>query len=353
MRLITAFSICLLCSFSAGSEEDAKVPANPEKCGAGLEMGTWKAEAWGNEGSAEIVVAGDVRALKLAYVGGDKEKVAFLQSTPLSADAEGRIRLCVYAPDEKPPQVAVYLLTGAKAEWFEARPFAVQQGWNRFDVALAAPHWKTAGTKWEFKTGVEQVEDVRGLGLIVMNGKSSGWLAVQGLSVDAGKASKELLELEKKMLSEDGEERAQAEQALAALGRPALPLLRKLKGHERPEVALRAGWALDKIEANAEKERRAAEERQRSTKAFTDARRRAERLLEELKNARARLQQWASDAREELLRAQKAKDLKAPSADERKAYEELLEKLDAASRETLRMVGAPEPKVAGEERKAE
>lgn len=354
MRYAFFFVMILLGSFCAGTEETAAVPGNPEKCEAGLETGTWKAEAWANEGSTAIVVAGDVRALKLTYTGGEKEKVAFSQQISFAADVEGTLRLHVYAPVEKPPQVAVYLQTGAKAEWFEAKPLVVQQGWNQFEVPLTAPYWKTAGTKWEFKTGVEHVEDVRGLGLIVMNGTSSGWLAVQGLILDAGKISMEIEALMKKLLSEDGEERAQAEKALAALGRPALPVLRKLKDHERPEVALRAGWALDKIEANTEMERRAEEEKRRGTKAFSEARRRVETLLENLKGSRAKLQQLASDAREELLRAQRSKDLKAPSEDEQNAYEELLKRLDAASRETLRMVGAPETKAAGdEERKAE
>jgi hypothetical protein len=353
MRYASFFLLVVVCIAVVSAEETVKVPPNPQKCEAGLETGKWKAEAWANEGLTVTLVAGDVRVLKLTYAGGDKEKAAFSQQTQLSADAEGKVRIHVYAPIEKPPLVAVYLLTGAKADWHEAKPFTVKQGWNEFEVALTTPNWKTAGTKWEFRTGVEHAEDVRGIGLIVLNGKISGWLAVQGLSMDAGKASKEIEALEKKMLSEDGEERAQAEKALAEIGRPAIPVLRKLKGNDRPEVALRAGWALDKIEASAEKERRAEESKNRETKAFSDAKRRAETLIENLKGSRAKLQQLASDARVELLRAQKAKDLKAPSEDQQKAYEELLKQLDAASKETLRMVGAPETKVAGEERKQE
>jgi hypothetical protein len=340
MRYATYFLSVLVCIAAVSAEETAKVPANPQKCEAGLETGKWKAEAWANEGLTETIVAGDVRALKLTCAGGDKEKTAFCQQTQLSTDAEGKIRIHVYAPAEKPPQVAVYLLTGAKGDWHEAKPFTVKQGWNEFEIPLAPPNWKTAGTKWEFKTGVEHAEDVRGIGLIVLNGKASGWLAVQGLSMDAGKASKEVEDLAKKMLSEDGEERAQAEKALAEMGRPAVPVLRKLKGNERPEVSLRAGWALDKIEAAAEKERRADDSRNRETKVFADAKRRAETLLENLKGSRGKLQQLASDAREELLHAQRA-------------YEELLKQLDAVSKETLRMVGAPEVKVAGEEKKTE
>jgi hypothetical protein len=353
MRYESFFLLVVVCIAVVSAEETAQVPANPQKCEAALETGKWKAEAWANEGLSETIVAGDVRALKLTYAGGEKEKVAFSQQTQLSADAEGKIRLHIFAPVEKPPQVAVYLLTGVKADWHEAKPFTVKQGWNEFEVSLTPPNWKTAGTKWEFKTGVEHAEDIRGIGLIILNGKTSGWLAVQGLSMDAGKASKEIEELAKKMLSEDGEERAQAEKALAEIGRPAIPVLRKLKGNERPEVSLRAGWALDKIEASSEKERRADEAKQLETKAFTDAKRRTETLIENLKGSRTKLQQLASDAREELLRAQKAKDLKAPSDEEQKSYEELLKQLDAVSRETLRMVGAPEAKVAGEERKTE
>lgn len=353
MRYVNFFVLVVVGIAVTSAAETVNVPANPAKCGAGLETGTWKAEAWANEGASETVVAGDVRALKLSYSAGEKEKVAFCQQTQLSADNEGKVRIHVYAPVEKPPQVAVYLLTGAKGDWHEAKPFAVKQGWNEFEVALTQPNWKTAGTKWEFKTGVEHAEDVRGIGLIILNGKTSGWLAVQGLSMDAGKASKEIEALEKKMLSEDGEERAQAEKALAEIGRPAIPVLRKLKGNERPEVSLRAGWALDKIEASSEKDRRADEAKQRETRAFADAKRRAETLIGNLKGSRTKLQQLASEAREELLRAQKAKDVKAPSDDEQKAYDELLNQLDAVSRETLRMVGAPEARVAGEERKTE
>jgi len=351
MRYLILWSVLGFCmgsvwSISAGEADE--VPGNPKKTNSGLETGKWKAEEWGNEGKAEMVNAGVARALRLDFTGGDKEKVAFSQQVPVNADPQGEVRMHVYAPDKKPPQVAVYLLTGEKGEWHEAKPFTIKQGWNQLAVKLTSPNWKTAATKWAFKTGVDRADDLRGVGLIVMNGKKSGWVAVQGVSLDASVASKEVDALAKKMLSEDGEERAQAEKALAEVGRPAIPMLRKLKSHERPEVALRAGWALDKIEAKVEDQRRAAEAKRQEAKAFTEAKERAETLIQDLKGTRGKLQQLASAAREELLRARKTtKDLKAPSDDERKAYEDVLKQLDELSRETLRQVGTQQEQPVG------
>lgn len=340
MRYMIALLIAACCSVLAWAADEPTVPANPQKCEPGLETGTWKAEAWANKGSAEMIDAGAAKALKLSYSAGDKEKAAFRQEVILNGDPEGKVRLHVYAPSEKPPQVAVCLLTGPQADWHEAQPATLKPGWNALEVPLTTPNWKTAGTNWAFKTGVAHAEDVRGIVLIVMNGKTTGWLAIQGLAVDGGAATKAVETLAKKLLSEDGEERAQAEKELTDVGRPAIPILRKLKGHERPEVALRAGWALDKIELNL-----AAE--QRETQAFSEARDRAARLVEDLKTTRARLQRLASDAREELLQAQRtAKDLKAPSDESAKAYDAMLKQLDELSRETLRQVGTQDEQPA-------
>jgi len=348
MILWSLLGFCMGSVWGVRAGEADEVPGNPKKTEAGLETGTWKAEEWGNEGQAEMVNAGVARALRIAFTGGDKEKVAFSQQVPVSADPQGEVSLHVYSPEKKPPEVAVYIRTGEKGEWHEAKPFTIKEGWNRLAVKLTSPNWKTAVTKWAFKTGVDRADDVRGVGLIVMNGKKSGWLAVQGLALDTSAASKEVEALAKKMLSEDGEERAQAEKALAEVGRPAIPTLRRLKGHERPEVALRAGWALDKIEAKLEDQRRAEEARRQEAKAFTEARERAETLIRELKGTRGKLQQLSSAAREELLRARKTtKDLKAPSDAERKAYEDVLKQLDELSRETLRQVGTLEKQPVG------
>jgi len=349
-------ALCLSVStlWGAWAGETPKIPGNSTKCDAGMETGTWKLEEWGNTGKVEMVDAGLSRALKIAFKGGNKEKVAISQQTSLNFDPNGEVRLHVYAPDQSPPQVAIYFLVGEASDWHEAKPFKIEKGWNKLAVTLAAPNWKTAGTKWAFKTGVERADDVRGVGLIVMNGSKTGWLAVQGFAVDASAASKEVEALARKLLSEDGEERAQAEKALAEIGRPAVPALRRLKNHERPEVALRAGWALDKIEARLEEERRAEEAKRLAAKAFMDARERARKLLKELNGTKAELQRLASDAREELLRARKTvKDLKAPSEADRQAYEELLQQLDDVSRETLRQVGTREEQPAGEAKQTE
>lgn len=332
----------LFAAASVLAAAEVEIPENPAKAQAGFETGAWTIEGWGNNGSAEPVQLGERKLLRLTYEGGDKEKAAYRQALSYSAAAEGKVRLHVYAPQENPPKLAIVLWTGASQVYYEAKPLALKQGWNALEAPLGERTWKTEATEWKYQASVAEPQKVQAIGLIVLNDKSSGWLAVEGLEADPDEATRKVLALVEKLQDKDGELRAQAETELVAAGEAAVPYLKQLRAHGRPEVALRAGWALDKIEARLEEQRQKEEAQRREAAAFIEARQRLENLAREMLEGRDKLQTLVQQAREELIRARAAlKDLKAPSEDERRAYEEAVEKLDKASKELLKQVGAP------------
>jgi hypothetical protein len=326
---------CTMCMTLCRAGEEV-VPPIPTPPTPGWELGTWSVEDWGNPGTLETVAVGDQKVLKVTYRAGEKDKLALRQNLATAAAADGKVHVWVYAPEPKPPQVAVVLLTGKESEWQEAKPFVLKQGWNSYEVSLEKPNWKTKATQWKFEAGVANPESIQGVAFLVMNAKAAGWLALAGLTADPTAALRKLADLLEKLQDPDGEVRAKAEAELVALGKPALPALRKLKDSARPEVALRAGWAIDKIEGPKH-----AEETKKQGAAFRDARRRADGLLKNLQTSREKLQALAQEARDELERARAAaKDLKA-SEEELKAYQESLDQLDKLSQELQKAVGAP------------
>ena len=345
MRHVLVLLGFTLCALPAWGAEGPQIPPNPAKVEAGLEAGTWTVEAWGNSGATEAITVGEQKLLKLSYTGGEKDKAAFSRGFAFSAAADGKVRLHVYAPEPKAPQFSVVLLTGKNQAWHETPPFALKQGWNALEYPLDEAHWKTQAAQWKFEARVAEAEDVRGLGLIVLNGKNSGWLAVAGLSADLSPTMKKVAELIEKLQDQDGEVRAKAEAELVAVGKPAVPALALLKDSKRPEVALRAGWALDKIEGRAEGGKRHEAAKKHEVAGFADARRRVDTLIKGLESGRERLQALAKEARDELERARNArKDLKGPSEADLKAYDEALEKLDKLSQELQNAVGTAAPK---------
>jgi hypothetical protein len=351
MRCVLVLLGFTLCAVPARGE-DPPIPPHPAKPAAGLEAGTWTVEAWGNPGAAEVITVGEQKLLKLSCTGGEKEKVAFSQALAFDAAADGKLRLHVYAPEPKAPPFAVVLLTGKDHVWHETPPFALKQGWNALEYPLNEPRWKTKATQWKFQASVAEPQDIRGFGLLVLNGKDSRWLAVAGLAADLSPATKKVAELIEKLQDQDGEVRAKAEAELVAIGRPAVLALTQLKDSKRPEVALRAGWALDKIEGRHGAEKRQESTKKREAAGFADARRRVDQALKGLESGRERLQVLAQEARDELERAAHArKDLKAPSEEELKAYDAALEKLDKLSKELQNAIGAPAPKPAEAEAK--
>lgn len=247
MRAVLA-SLTVL-AWVASAAEEPGIPDNPMSTRPGFETGTWTVEGWGNSGSTEPVQAGHRRLLRLSYRSGDKQKTAFRQLVSYGAAAEGKVRLHVYAPQDKPPPVAVVIGTSSEQVYHESEPFSLKPGWNALEAPLGKPVWKSQATDWKFGAAVAQPGDIQAIGLVVLNDQASGWLAVEGFEADPDEATAGALALIEKLQDQEAEARAQAETELVACGAVAVPHLKALLTRARPEVAARVESVLDRIGA--------------------------------------------------------------------------------------------------------
>jgi len=336
--------ILLVCSLQIIAGEIVPPPNVPP----GIERGSWSLEAWGNSGAAERTPQ-PPRMLKLIYDGGEKDKTAFKHLTYFGVSRTGKLRLHVYAPQENPPQFAVALCTTVAYEWHESQSFTLKQGWNALELNVDQRQWKTKGTNWEYKARVEPLEEIRGLDLIVYNGKASGVLFVYGIQYDADATGERVAALAKKMLSEDPAEREEAEKSLIGIGRPSMEALIQLADDDRTEVMLRAASALREIDKLKEQEPpdpkiREELEKQREEQRFDESRRRAQYAFDSLTSQRVRLLQLMQDAHKELQIGRiEAGLLKHTDAEKKKAYIDLLEKMETSLKELEGVLPAAKP----------
>jgi len=163
----------------AGDAPQPVIPAPPQNISPGIENGPWVVEKWGNPGTATWL--NDRKVMKLAYTGGDKEKVVFKRTERYDLAQSGGARLYVYATGEQPPAVSVALISTDANTWHESRPVSLKQGWNLLSFSASAKDWKTEATNWAFTTAVSKPNDVRAVSIVAYNGKASGELFVSGM----------------------------------------------------------------------------------------------------------------------------------------------------------------------------
>lgn len=326
--------LVLLCSFLTVAGEI--IP--PPNVLPGIERGSWSLEAWGNSGAAERTPQ-PPRMLKLIFDGGEKDKTAFKHLTYFGVSRTGKLRLNVYAPQENPPQFAVALCTTVAYEWHESQSFTLKQGWNALELNVDQRQWKTKASNWEFTARVEPLEEIRGLDLIVYNAKTTGVLYVYGIHYDPDATGERVAALAKKLQSEDPLEREEAEKGLIGVGRASMEALIQLADDERTEVMLRAASALREVDKLKEQEPpdpkiREELEKQREEQRFDESRRRAQYAFDSLISQRVRLLQLMQDAHKELLIGRtEAGLLKHTDAEKKKAYTDLLEKMETTLKE--------------------
>jgi hypothetical protein len=345
----------------------ADIPPNPDKVTLGMERGSWSVEGWGNSGAAERVSFSDRKILKLIYSDDGKEKASFKHVTYMGLDPQGNVSLFIYAPDEKSPQVALAISTTRAFRWHESKPRTLKQGWNKIEFPVGGKVWKTEASNWQYTAPLEPLDEVRGVSLLVLNGKQQGALYVDGLTYDPDVAGRKAAVLINDLQSDDMEARDRAEKALVVIGRPASELLYQVAADERPEVLLRAASALKQIEAipevaPADPKVKGEVEKQREELQFDESRRRAEYVLHGLEAERARLLSLAQEAQSELAMGRTGLDaLKFIEMDKRKAYAEVLQKIDGLLKELKPLVDlaleqkklAAEKKAAEDKKKAE
>lgn len=315
------------------------IPPNPVKADAGMEVGQWSIEAWGNSGAVEVHSANGQKLLQVLYTGGTKDKSAFKHLTSFGLKPKGKIRLNVYCAEDKLPQVAIAVLTTAAFKWHESKSVELKKGWNAIEFDVSSTEWKTEKSGWKYTVSIEPLNDVRAMDIIVMNGDKSGLLFVQGWGYDPDEVGEKVAGFIKDMQSDDASKRELAEKALIAVGRPALEALHQIADIDRPEVLLRAASAIRQIEATPEEKPTdptilQALEKQREEQGFDDARRRLEYTLRGIDTERQRLQSLLKDAQEMVVQGRKQlTDLKFTDEAKRKDFGENLDKMEVLLKE--------------------
>ena len=334
MRSFLILSLATILTLSIARSNAIDVPANPAKTAAGMEVGQWSIEPWSNSGSIDRRNVNGQKLLEILYTSGKQDKAAFKHITHLTLNPKGKIRLFVFTPDEKPPQVGISVSTTAAFKWHESKPRDIKPGWNTLEFDSGTPDWKTEAANWQFSVPIAPPTDVRAFDFIVFNGERTGTIFVQGWTYDSDATGEKIAIYIKDMQSEDAEKRELAEKALVAIGRPALEMLHQIADDDRPEVLLRAASAIKQIEGIPEEKPTdptllEAIEKQREAQAFDEARRRSEYTLRGIDNERQRLMALLKDAQSEAVDGRKQlTDLKFTEAEKRKDFTETLDMID-------------------------
>src|SRR6185295_14118132 len=192
----------------------AEVPANPAKAEAGMEVGQWSNEPWGNGGTIEKQVVQEQKLMQVLYTGGKTDKAAFKHLTSFGLNPKGKIKLHVYTAEEQPPQVAIAVSTTQAYKWHESKWRDLKKGWNALEFDVFSNDWKTEAAGWKFTVPVAPLDDIRAVDFIVFNKDKSGVMYVQGWSYDADENGEKTKEFIKDMLSEEASKRELAEKAL-------------------------------------------------------------------------------------------------------------------------------------------
>lgn len=315
------------------------IPANPVKTAPGMEVGQWSVEPWSNSGSVEKQTVNGQKLMEFLYTGGKTDKAAFKHITQFGLKPNGKIRLHVYTGEDKPPQVAIAVLTTAAYKWHESKWRDLKKGWNQLEFDVSSNDWKTEAAQWKFSVPVAPLDAVRAVDFIVFNGDKTGTMYVQGWTYDVDATGEKIAEFIKDIQSEDAEKRELAEKALVAIGRPALEMLHQIADDDRPEVLLRAASAIRQIEGVPEEKPTdptllQAIEKQKESQGFDETRRRAEYTLRGIETERQRLSGLLKDAQTEAVEGRKQLEtLKFTDEEKRKDFTETLDKIDKLLKE--------------------
>lgn len=349
LRLSLFLPALACCAFALHAEDG--LPANKDKPARGMEAGGWSLEPWGNPGTADKLKDGERAVLKLLYTKGEKDKAAFKHFTGTTADPKGKLRMWIYAPDDKAPSVAVALSTSPAYVWFESRVFKLKQGWNKIEVPLEKSHWKSEKTGWTYATGVEHLDQIRAVDVLVFNGQAEGHLLLEGLSLDPDETAHKVAELIKGLYSEETEKRSAAEKALVEIGWPAIEALYQVRAsNPSSPVLLRSGWAIKQIEGKEEASPSDPQVREQVVKQkeqifFDEAKARVEFAFSALKNEQAKILKALTEAEEALKRGrEEAAQLKVTEDADQKAFLAKLDDLERLAKEVSAAMEAAKPK---------
>lgn len=356
LRLSLLIPALACCAFALRAEDG--LPANKDKPARGMEAAGWSLEPWGNPGTADKLKDGERAVLKLLYTKGEKDKTAFKHLTGTTADPKGKLRMWIYAPDDKAPSVAVALSTSPAYVWFESRVFKLKQGWNKIEVPLEKSHWKSEKTGWTYATGVEHIDQIRAVDVLVFNGQAEGHLLLEGLSLDPDETAHKVAELIKGLYSEETEKRGAAEKALVEMGQSALEALYQVRASDPPSaVMLRSGWAIEQIKKKdedlpADPQVRDQVEKQKEEIFFDEAKARVDFAFTALKRDQAKILKSLTDAEEALKRGrEEAAQLKNTDEADQKAFVAKLDDLERLAKEVSAAMEGAKPKT--EEKKEE
>ncbi|HYG75523.1 MAG TPA: hypothetical protein VEK08_11020 [Planctomycetota bacterium] len=141
----------------------------------------WAVETWGNSGEIRQLKDDERTTLVLYFDGGDKEKTAFVHRPGFAVPKDGILRAWVFAEEDNGPKISFAAGTGLEHTWHESKLFELKKGWNKIEIPLAAPNWKTKASNWQFTEALAAPNDVRYVDVLVHNGKRDGKIMIERL----------------------------------------------------------------------------------------------------------------------------------------------------------------------------
>jgi hypothetical protein len=174
----------------------AQVTPPPPPAAKGLDAG-WRAEAadWANTTTVEAAAlpddgGRDIAGMRLSAAGGSKDKGAIRRQVrlDLSDPATSTLTFRAQNPGTRDLALAVAVKTGNGWTYFESLAQRVPAGRAavlRFD--LQAPTWKSAASSWRHDGRVGDLNDVRELQILIMNGGAPAEVVVGGIDVRSNK----------------------------------------------------------------------------------------------------------------------------------------------------------------------
>jgi hypothetical protein len=175
------------------SEQARTLPPSGAAMPAGLERQEWTVADYGNPAqvlsigvnAGSAADQGTPSRLALELFGGPAYSTALcLEGTwRLSVTGEAETALVIYNASAAAMQGSLaYTLSDAYL-WYESRPFILKPGWNTVRIRQGAGDFKTESSNWQHTAGLWRPEDCRRITLLFHNGRRTGRLFLEHISV--------------------------------------------------------------------------------------------------------------------------------------------------------------------------
>mgnify|MGYP006300607245 CR=1 FL=1 len=172
----------------------AKSPKKTQKKSAakntlpeGLEAETGWKYAWGNKAEADVFMVEESgnNLLRIKFSGGKKDKISIRKAGEYDLIRARRIRFDAYNPTSVPYSLCMAIVSHPGWVYHESRQMIIKPGWNLDKtIDLMAAEFKTKASSWEYTSPITNKNDVRQLMFLIYNGKTSGTLFLDYITIE-------------------------------------------------------------------------------------------------------------------------------------------------------------------------